>query len=62
MNKFEINILQEEPILISPGGFVGKSIKHYLDKSKVKTDIIWTDSKTPHQIKIMLKKSTDYYI
>lgn len=58
-----IKILQEEPILISSlGGFVGKSIKHYLDKSKVKTDIVWTDSETPHQVKIMLKKSTDYYL
>lgn len=57
-----IKILQEEPILISSfGGFVGKSIKHYLDKSKIKSDIIWTDYETPHQVKILLQRQLDYY-
>lgn len=57
-----MKVLQEEPILISSfGGFTGKSIKHYLDKSKVKSDIVWTDYETPHQVKILLEKSADYY-
>lgn len=57
-----IKILQEEPILISSfGGFVGKSIKHYLDKSKIKSDIIWTEYETPHQVKILLQRQLDYY-
>lgn len=57
-----IKILQEEPILISSfGGFVGKSIKHYLDKSKIKSDIVWTEDETPHQVKILLQRSLDYY-
>lgn len=57
-----MKVLQEEPILISNfGGFAGKSIKHYLDKAKVKSDIVWTNYETPHQVKILLDKSTDYY-
>lgn len=57
-----MKVLQEEPILISSfGGFTGKSIKHYLDKSKVKSDIVWTNYETPHQVKILLEKSADYY-
>lgn len=49
-----MKVLQEEPILISSfGGFAGKSIKHYLDKSKVKSDIVWTEYETPHQVKII---------
>lgn len=57
-----IKILQEEPILISSfGGFAGKSIKHYLDKSKIKSDIVWTEYETPHQVKIMLQHSTEDY-
>jgi len=57
-----MKILQEEPILISSfGGFAGKSIKHYLDKSKLKSDIVWTNYETPHQVKILLEKSADYY-
>lgn len=57
-----MKVLQEEPILItSLGGFAGKSIKYYLDKSKVKSDIVWTNYETPHQVKILLEKSADYY-
>ncbi len=57
-----MKILQEEPILISSfGGFAGKSIKHYLDKAKVKSDIVWTDYETPHQVKITLSTTSDYY-
>lgn len=57
-----MKVLQEEPILISSfGGFTGKSIKHYLDKSKVKSDIVWTNYETPHQVKFLLEKSADYY-
>ena len=49
-----MKVLQEEPILLSSfGGFAGKSIKHYLDKAKVKSDIVWTDYETPHQVKIL---------
>ncbi|MBP3888109.1 MAG: hypothetical protein J6F30_10800 [Cellulosilyticum sp.] len=57
-----MKVLQEEPILISSfGGFAGKSIKHYLDKSKIKSDIVWTDYETPHQVKIILEhKNEDY--
>ncbi len=57
-----MKVLQEEPILLSSfGGFAGKSIKHYLDKAKVKSDIVWTDYETPHQVKITLKSEPDYY-
>lgn len=57
-----MKVLQEEPILISSfGGFAGKSIKHYLDKSKVKTDVVWTNYENPHQVKILIEHSTDYY-
>ena len=57
-----MKVLQEEPILLSSfGGFAGKSIKHYLDKAKVKSDIVWTDYETPHQVKITLSTSSDYY-
>lgn len=57
-----MKVLQEEPILISSfGGFAGKSIKHYLDKAKIKSDVAWTDYETPHQVKIMLEKTADYY-
>lgn len=53
-----MKVLQEEPILIgSFGGFAGKSIKHYLDKSKIKSDIAWTQYETPHQIKIILQQT-----
>ncbi|WP_054743003.1 PfkB family carbohydrate kinase [Cellulosilyticum ruminicola] len=49
-----MKVLQEEPILISSmGGFAGKYIKHYLDKSKVKADIVWTDYETPQYVKIV---------
>ena len=57
-----MKVLQEEPILISSfGGFAGKSIKHYLDKSKVKTDVVWTNYENPHQVKILVEQSQDYY-
>lgn len=57
-----IKILQEEPILIASfGGFVGKSIKHYVDKSKIKSDILWTDYETSHQVKILLQRQLDCY-
>lgn len=49
-----MKVLQEEPILLSSmGGFAGKYIKHYLDKSKVKADIVWTDYETPQYVKIV---------
>lgn len=57
-----MKVLQEEPILISSfGGFAGKSIKHYLDKSKIKSDIVWTNYETPHQVKIILQHTTEDY-
>lgn len=57
-----MKVLQEEPILLSSmGGFVGKYIKHYLDKSKVKSDIVWTDYETPHAVKITEESTTDAY-
>lgn len=57
-----MKVLQEEPILISSfGGFAGKSIKHYLDKSKIKSDIVWTEYETPHQVKIILQHTTEDY-
>lgn len=49
-----MKVLQEEPILLSSmGGFAGKYIKHYLDKSRVKADIVWTDYETPQYVKIV---------
>ena len=49
-----MKVLQEEPILLSSmGGFAGKYIKHYLDKSRVKSDIVWTDYETAQHIKIV---------
>ena len=57
-----MKVLQEEPILISSfGGFAGKSIKHYLDKSKVKSDIVWTEYETPHQVKIIASYQAQEY-
>lgn len=57
-----IKVLQEEPILISSfGGFAGKNIKHYLDKSKIKSDIVWTEYETPHQVKIIASAKTQEY-
>lgn len=57
-----MKILQEEPILLSSlGGFAGKTIKHYLDKSKIKSDIVWTHYETPHQVKIIPKSESDSY-
>ena len=57
-----MKVLQEEPILIgTAGGFAGKYIKHYLDKSRVKSDLVWTDYETPHRVKINLEMPTEYY-
>lgn len=57
-----MKVLQEEPILIgTAGGFAGKYIKHYLDKSKVKSDIVWTDYETPHRVKINLTADQAHY-
>ena len=57
-----MKVLQEEPILISSfGGFAGKSIKHYLDTSKIKSDIVWTEYETPHQVKIILQHLEEDY-
>ncbi|PHV70678.1 hypothetical protein CS063_09095 [Sporanaerobium hydrogeniformans] len=58
-----IKILQGEPLLLSSlGGFAGKYIKHYLDKAKIKSDIIWSDLETPHKMKIVLESSSDTYL
>ena len=58
-----MKVLQAEPVLISSfGGFAGKSIKHYLDKSKVKSDIVWTEDETPHQVKIIIQDQPEAYI
>ncbi|WP_069997684.1 PfkB family carbohydrate kinase [Cellulosilyticum sp. I15G10I2] len=58
-----IKLLQDEPILLSMlGGFAGKYIKHYLDKSRIKTDIIWTDTETPHKMRILLGDTNTYYL
>lgn len=57
-----MKVLQEEPMIISSfGGFAGKSIKYYLDKSKVKSDIVWTNYETPHQVRILLEKDLSDY-
>lgn len=48
-----IKILQDDPVLLSVlGGFAGKYIKHELDKSKIKADVIWSTMDTPHTIQI----------
>ncbi len=58
-----IKVLQEEPMLFSMlGGFAGKYIKHYLDKSRIKSDIIWMDTETPHKMRIQLETSNTYYL
>jgi fructose-1-phosphate kinase PfkB-like protein len=58
-----IKVLQDEPILIGMlGGFAGKYIKHCLDKSRIKSDVIWTDVETPHQMKIQINDSESYYL
>lgn len=57
-----IKILQEEPIMItSLGGFGGKSIKYYLDKARIKSDIVWTNNETPHQVSILSEKNGSTY-
>ena len=59
-----IKILQEEPLLLSAlGGISGKTIKHHLDKSKIKSDVIWTNAITPQKIKLHdIKLENDYII
>ncbi len=58
-----IKVLQDEPLLLSSlGGFAGKYIKHYLDKAKIKSDIIWSDVETPHKMKILLEQCSDTYL
>jgi fructose-1-phosphate kinase PfkB-like protein len=58
-----IKILQDEPILISMlGGFAGKYIKHYLDKFRIKSDMIWTEAETPHKMRILRQDSKEYYL
>jgi len=58
-----IKVLQDEPMLIGMlGGAAGKYIKHCLDKSRIKADIIWTDAETPHKMKIQLNGSDTYYL
>lgn len=57
-----MKVLQEEPMIISAfGGFAGKSIKYYLDKSKIKSDIVWTNYETPHQVRVLLEKDLSDY-
>lgn len=34
------------------GGFIGKYIKHHMDIKKIRSDIIWVEMDTPHEIKI----------
>lgn len=39
-----MKVLQEDPLFISIlSGFAGKTVKHYLNKAKIKSDIVWTD-------------------
>jgi fructose-1-phosphate kinase PfkB-like protein len=58
-----IKILQDEPILLGMlGGFAGKYIKHYLDKTRIKSDIVWTEAETPHKMKILVENSNAYYL
>ena len=57
-----MKVLQEEPLIISAcGGFAGKSIKHYLDKGKIKSDLVWTEYETPHRVKIILEHTLEGY-
>ena len=57
-----MKVLQEEPLIISAcGGFAGKSIKHYLDKGKIKSDLVWTEYETPHRVKIILERTLEDY-
>lgn len=49
-----VKVLQGDPIFVGIlGGFAGKYTKHHMDKSKVKSDIVWMDTETPHKISIL---------
>ena len=51
-----IRILQGEVVFTGIlGGFIGKYIKHHMDIRKTKSDIIWAEIETPHEIKIVDK-------
>ncbi|MHC1747062.1 MAG: PfkB family carbohydrate kinase [Cellulosilyticaceae bacterium] len=57
-----IKILQDEAMAISLlGGFAGRYIKHHMDKVKIKSDIVWCDSETPHKMCITVPNKVDYY-
>lgn len=57
-----IKILQDEAMVLSLlGGFAGRYIKHHMDKSKLKSDIVWCDSETPHKMCIAASNKLDYY-
>ena len=48
-----IRVLQGEVVFTGIlGGFVGKYAKHYMDIKKIKSDIIWAEMQTPHEIKM----------
>lgn len=57
-----IRVLQGDAIFVGIlGGFIGKYIKHHMDIRKTKSDIIWAQMETPHEIKIAdksVKKKT----
>lgn len=58
-----MRVLQDETILLGiTGGFTGKYIKYYLDKSKIKSDLVWSTYETPHRIKILEKATKNYYL
>ncbi len=64
-----IGILQQDVTFAGIlGGFVGRYIKHHMDTRKIKSDVIWAEIETPHQItmvpqdtgeKITLNKRTN---
>lgn len=46
-----IKALQADPVFIGIlGGVTGRYTKHHMDKSKIKSDIIWSELQTPHKI------------
>ena len=58
-----IKILQDEPLVLSAlGGISGKTIKHQLDKFKIKADIVWTDVNTPQKIRLYEVTSKNNYL
>ena len=49
-----IRVLQGDVVFTGIlGGFVGKYTKHHMDVKKIKSDIVWADIQTPHEIKIV---------